>query len=61
MIGLHKTAAPGRNPYVGPRPFGSDDTLHGRGRELRALRDVLIAERIVLLHSPSGRSRSCGA
>jgi hypothetical protein len=58
MIGVRKTAAPTRNPYVGPRPFRSGDTLHGRGRELRALRDVLIAERIVLLHSPSGAGKT---
>jgi hypothetical protein len=58
MIGVRKAAAPTRNPYVGPRPFRSGDTLHGRGRELRALRDVLIAERIVLLHSPSGAGKT---
>lgn len=42
------------NPYVGPRAFGSDDRLYDRDRETRELFDLLIAERIVLLHAPSG-------
>jgi hypothetical protein len=49
------TRRPGlSNPYVGPRAFGSDDRLYGRDRETRELFDLLIAERIVLLHLPSG-------
>lgn len=47
-----------KNPYVGPRPFESDETLYGRDRETRALLDLLIAERIVLLHSPSGAGKT---
>jgi conflict system STAND superfamily ATPase len=46
------------NPYVGPRAFGDTDPLYGRGRELRELADLLIAERIVVLHSPSGAGKT---
>ncbi len=46
------------NPYVGPRAFLRGETLYGRDRELKKLLDVLIAERIVLLHSPSGAGKT---
>src|SRR5690242_4639148 len=46
------------NPYVGPRSFKTGETLYGRDRELRDLLDLLIAERIVLLYSPSGAGKS---
>jgi hypothetical protein len=46
------------NPYIGPRPFRTGEKIHGRERELRELMDLLIAERIVLLHSPSGAGKS---
>ena len=46
------------NPYVGPRSFSKTEKLYGRDRELRVLTDRLIAERIVLLHSPSGAGKS---
>ncbi len=46
------------NPYVGPRAFTSGEKLYGRDRELRELQDILIAERIVLLYSPSGAGKS---
>ncbi|HSF83853.1 MAG TPA: hypothetical protein VLA49_21670, partial [Anaerolineales bacterium] len=46
------------NPYVGPRAFRVGETLYGRDRELRELLDLLIAERIILLHSPSGAGKS---
>ncbi len=46
------------NPYVGPRPFRTGETLYGRDRESRELVDLLIAERIVLLYSPSGAGKS---
>src|SRR5688572_594490 len=41
------------SPYVGPRPFSRDHVLYGRDVAVRHLLDLLIAERIVLLHSPS--------
>jgi WD40 repeat protein len=49
---------PSGNPYVGPRSFRHGERLYGRDREARQLLDVLIAERIVLLHSPSGAGKT---
>ena len=46
------------NPYVGPRSFETGEALYGRDREQRALAALLIAERIVLLHSPSGAGKT---
>ncbi|MCP4654165.1 MAG: hypothetical protein GY856_01975, partial [bacterium] len=46
------------NPFVGPRPFESGERLWGRDREIRELENLLSAERIVLLHSPSGAGKS---
>lgn len=46
------------NPYVGPRAFRYGETLYGRDREVMKLLDLLIAERIVLLYSPSGAGKS---
>ncbi len=49
---------PKPNPYVGPRAFKTGEKLYGRDREARELLDLLIAERLVLLHSPSGAGKS---
>jgi WD40 repeat protein len=46
------------NPYVGPRPFRYGETLYGRDREVNELLDLLVAERIVLLYSPSGAGKT---
>ncbi len=46
------------NPYIGPRAFRTGEVLYGRDRELAELLNLLIAERIVLLHSPSGAGKS---
>src|SRR5690349_13925102 len=46
------------NPYVGPRSFKTGEKMYGRDRELRDLLDLVIAERIVLLYSPSGAGKS---
>jgi WD40 repeat protein len=46
------------NPYVGPRAFRTGEALYGRASELNELMNLLIAERIVLLHSPSGAGKS---
>jgi WD40 repeat protein len=46
------------NPYVGPRAFESGETLYGRDNEIRELLDLLIAERIVVLYSPSGAGKT---
>jgi len=46
------------NPYVGPRAFREGEKLYGRKREVSALKDLLIARRIVLLHAPSGAGKT---
>jgi WD40 repeat protein len=50
--------AAARNPYVGPRPLELGERLWGRDEEVSALYFLLSAERIVLLHSPSGAGKS---
>jgi WD40 repeat protein len=45
-------------PYVGPRPYRKGETIYGRERETSELLDLLIAERIILLYSPSGAGKS---
>ena len=46
------------NPFVGPRSFDRGDRLYGRDRETQDLVDLLVAERVVLLHSPSGAGKT---
>src|ERR1044071_8656922 len=46
------------NPYIGPRSFQTGERLYGRDRELQDLLGLLIAERIVLLHLPSGAGKT---
>lgn len=46
------------NPYPGPRSFQRSERLYGRERETEALLDLLIAERVVLLYSPSGAGKT---
>lgn len=48
----------GPNPYVGPRPFEPGETLYGREDEITDLYYLWNAERIVMLHSPSGAGKS---
>lgn len=48
----------GGNPFAGPRPLGPGDPIFGREREIRELRSLVSAERIVLLYSPSGAGKS---
>lgn len=45
-------------PYVGPRSFAAGEPLYGRDAELQDLLDLVIAERVVVLHSPSGAGKS---
>jgi WD40 repeat protein len=52
------TVQAGLNPYVGPRAFQPGETLYGRDREVLELIDLVLAERIVLLHSPSGAGKT---
>ena len=47
-----------QNPYVGPRAFTTGEPLYGRASERAALLDLLVAERVVLLHAPSGAGKS---
>jgi len=46
------------NPFVGPRPIQKGQPIFGRDLEITQLYDLLCAERIVLLHSPSGAGKS---
>lgn len=46
------------SPYVGPRAFRAGEAFFARDRELRDLANLLIAERVVLLHSPSGAGKT---
>lgn len=58
MVSSNSQLRAGSNPYVGPRSFITGETIYGRSREGTELLDLLIAERIVLLHSPSGAGKS---
>src|SRR5262249_43854215 len=58
MIGYSLKRAVGANPYVGPRPFETGRHIFGRDREIDDLYYLLSADRIVLLHSPSGAGKS---
>src|SRR5262245_5309055 len=51
-------ADPSANPYPGPRPFEAGEKLYGRDQEVTRLFYLLSAERIVVLHSPSGAGKS---
>lgn len=48
----------GSNPYVGPRSIRPNEPIYGRDHEIEELRDVLVAERLVLLYSPSGAGKT---
>jgi WD40 repeat protein len=47
-----------KNPFPGPRPIGQSEPIFGRNREITELRHLLISERLVLLHSPSGAGKT---
>ena len=46
------------NPFVGPRPIETGEKIYGREFETLTLLNLLIAERIVLFHSPSGAGKT---
>jgi Archaeal ATPase. len=46
------------NPYVGPRALRDGETLYGRGDDAARLFHLLLADRIVLLYSPSGAGKT---
>ncbi|WP_435611156.1 nSTAND1 domain-containing NTPase [Streptomyces sp. C10-9-1] len=52
MTGSHS------NPYVGPRAFQLGEHLPNREREASELANLVVAERGVLLHSPSGAGKT---
>ncbi|MGD9317803.1 MAG: pentapeptide repeat-containing protein, partial [Anaerolineae bacterium] len=52
------TRYPPLNPYVGARAFQRGEHLHGRDQEVMDLLYLLVAERIVLLYSPSGAGKT---
>ena len=52
------TPAERKNPFIGPRPFTENENLYGRERETGQLFNLLLAERIVLLYSPSGAGKT---
>jgi hypothetical protein len=58
LISAFASSKPSANPYVGPRAFRDGDKLYGRDRELLELSDLLVAERIVVLHAPSGAGKT---
>jgi hypothetical protein len=47
-----------KNPYRGPREFSRKDQLPNRQREAYELTNRVVAERVVLLHSPSGGGKT---
>src|SRR5262245_37323567 len=50
--------SPARAPFVGPRPIPPDRLLYGRDRELLALTNRLLSERLLLVYSPSGAGKT---
>jgi hypothetical protein len=46
------------NPYVGPRAYRVGEQLPNRQEEARELADLVIAERVVLLHAPSAAGKT---
>jgi hypothetical protein len=57
-VGAGAKLAQRRNPYRGPREFRREDRLPNRQREARELTDRVVADRVVLLHSPSGAGKT---
>jgi len=57
MTGLDPASTP-FNPFVGPRPLEKGQPIFGRDLEIAQLFDMLCAERVVLLYSPSGAGKS---
>jgi WD40 repeat protein len=52
------TSIRGANPYVGPRSFRRGEQIYGRDREVDQIINLIVAERIVLLYSPSGAGKT---
>jgi hypothetical protein len=58
MSAMAMTQTPRPNPYVGPRAFKRGEVLYGRDGDVLNLYYLLLAERVVLLFSPSGAGKS---
>ncbi|MCC2334772.1 NACHT and WD repeat domain-containing protein [Cellulomonas wangsupingiae] len=50
--------SPLANPFVGPQSIPHGAPIYGRTRETTTLLNLLVAERIVLLYSPSGAGKT---
>ncbi len=55
---MERTNRPRINPFVGPRAFQAGEKIYGRERETNEIINLLLADRIVLLHSPSGAGKT---
>jgi hypothetical protein len=53
-----KKAVKRLNPYVGPLPFSKQQELPNRHTEARDVADLLISERVLLLHALSGAGKT---
>jgi hypothetical protein len=60
LISPQQATRPGSDVdvYVGPRPFQTGEKLYARDRECSELVSLLISQRLVLLHSPSGAGKT---
>src|SRR5271165_2252248 len=58
MTGSSSVVVTVTNPFVGPRFIETGQKIFGRDREIEQLYYLLSAERVVLLHSPSGAGKS---
>lgn len=63
-VPLEASSAPARvsrgpdNPFVGPRSYRLGERLFGREGETAQLREMLLGNRLVLLHAPSGAGKT---
>ena len=48
----------GEGVYAGPRPFRTGQRLYGRDRETAEVLSLIISQRLLLLHSPSGAGKT---
>ncbi len=58
MVGYNVKTDFSFNPFVGPNPIETGRKIFGRDREIDDLYYLLSAERIVMLHSPSGAGKT---
>ncbi|HEX6302555.1 MAG TPA: hypothetical protein VFZ76_00080, partial [Anaerolineales bacterium] len=56
--GMQSPSSEPDNPYIGPRAFREGERIYGRERETNQLTNLVIAERIVLMYSPSGAGKT---